>query len=145
MIGTPSAVTARAAPERCASCALVLWRSSTRGSRTRPSGAGLAAVAAMTAAIIAAPPHHLRLVMSTSLQPELDGEEHPHRHRFLAAPPRLELPAAHGVGGRLVEIRVSGALLDDHVADLSVDEHVDAQHGRALDAEAARRGRVSRP
>src|SRR5262245_64639276 len=152
MIGTPSAATARAAPERCASWALVLWRSSTRGSRASPSGAGLAEDAARTTApITAVPPHHERVLISTSgrrdhrwaarrpgagcaatrprsprsLQPELDGEEHPHGDGLLAAPPRLEFPAAHGVGGCLVEIRVSGALLDDHVADLTVDEHVD--------------------
>ena len=64
--------------------------------------------------------------------------------RLIAAPRGLEAPAAHGLGGGLVEIGMSGGFLDDHVAHTAVDEDVDAQHGRALDAEAPRGGGIPR-
>src|ERR1700675_316496 len=79
-----------------------------------------------------------------SLESELDGEQDPHGHRIIAAPRGVEAPAAHGLGGGLVEIGMSGGFLHEHVPHSAVDEDMDSQHGRALDAEAPRGGGIPR-
>src|SRR5262249_57931218 len=65
---------------------------------------------------------------------DLDGQQYPHGHGVVAAPSGLEVPAAHRLDGRLVEIGVAGGLLDEDVAHAAVDQHVDLEHGGALNA-----------
>src|SRR5262249_40534155 len=65
---------------------------------------------------------------------ELDGQQHPHGHWIVAAARGLEAPAAHRLDRRLVEIGMTGRLLDEDVTDTAVDQHVNLEQGRALDA-----------
>jgi len=61
-----------------------------------------------------------------SLESELEGLQDPRGYRVIAAPRGVEAPAAHGLGGGLVEIGMSGGFLDDHVPHTAVDEDVDS-------------------
>ena len=65
---------------------------------------------------------------------KLDGEQDPHGDGVMTSSRGLEAPAADGVDGRLVEIGVTGGLLNEDVAHAAVDEDVDFQHGRSLNA-----------
>src|SRR5437870_451171 len=99
--------------------------------------------AAIVRVLITACPPYLRRLSSFKSPPEwqidLLG------HGLGAAASGLEAPAAHGVGGRSVEIRMAGGFLDDDVrhAAVSGDEHT--QERRALDLTITRTPRIARP
>src|SRR5690242_11495341 len=75
-------------------------------------------------------------------QLELHRQQHPHRDRLVAATPRLEAPALDGVDRRRVEVGMPGRFAHDDVADAAVRADEDAEQRGALDAGAARAGRI---
>jgi len=78
-------------------------------------------------------------------QAKLDREQDPCGHRLVASPCGIETPAAHGLGGGLVEVGVTGGLLDDDSTDAPVGENLHLEHRSALHTELPSGRGIARP
>jgi hypothetical protein len=75
-------------------------------------------------------------VVRLSVQHKPHGNRHPHRDWLPTPAGRLETPTPYGLDRRLIEIRMSGRLLNLHLFHASLIGDIGLDEDRAFDAPA---------